>query len=201
VLDVGCGLGATVNWLEENHGLRAVGLDVSPSLLEESRRQSPSAVLTAGRADRLPYADRIFDGLFCECVLSLLDEPGHALDEFRRVLKTEGWLVVADLYARRPEGAPMLKRLSMNSCLKGAMPRREIVGAVENAGFKVALWEDRSDLLKQLAARLVFEYGSMKQFWAIFAPQCSGPELDRSIGMARPGYFLMAARKRNRADE
>ena len=57
------------------------------------------------------------------------------------------------------------------------------------------LWEDHSGLLKELAARIVFEYGSMKKFWASFAPNCAVPELECALGQARPGYYLMTAHK------
>ena len=61
VLDVGCGLGATAAWLEENHGLKALGLDVSPGMLKQGRRNNPQTALLAGRADRLPLKDSRFD--------------------------------------------------------------------------------------------------------------------------------------------
>ncbi|MBU2551883.1 MAG: class I SAM-dependent methyltransferase [Proteobacteria bacterium] len=197
VLDIGCGLGATVNFLRTGHGLKAVGLDASAPLLREGRSAHPAGVLVAGRADRLPFPDASFEAVFCECVLSILDDPGAALAGFQRVLRPGGWLVLTDLCARRPEGAPALSRLPLNSCLRGAGPRTGIVARVESAGFETALWEDHSDLLKHLAARLVFEYGSLRRFWSRFAPRAAETEIECALARARPGYYLMAARKRN----
>ena len=57
VLDVGCGTGATVNWLATEQGLKAMGLDASTGLILEGRSLNPSASLVAGRADRLPTGD------------------------------------------------------------------------------------------------------------------------------------------------
>ena len=200
VLDVGCGIGATAAWLEENHGLEAVGVDLSPAMLAEGRFERPSSVLVSGRAEGLPFKDHSFDLIFCECVLSLLDDRKPALAEFFRVLKPGARLVVADLYARRAEGLGALKRLSINSCLGGARPRDEIIALTEEAGFEPDLWEDHSDLLTQLAAKFVFEYGSREKFWSIFATGCGRSELEYGLLEAKPGYYLMAARKKDQID-
>lgn len=196
VLDVGCGPGATANWLKGNHGLDAVGLDASLTLLREGRCSGSAAFLVAGRAGELPFRSGCFDGLFCECVLSLLEAPGRALVEFKRVLRPGGWLVVTDLYARRPEGVTALWNLPQRSCLQGAGSRAEMLSRIAGAGFEPMLWEDHSGLLRQLAARLVFEFGSMARLQSFFAPGCSGDEWRWAMDSARPGYCLMIARKR-----
>lgn len=196
VVDIGCGLGATVNWLEAEYGLKALGLDASIRLLQDGRSISPLVSLLAGRADRLPFRGDSFAGVLCECVLSLLDDPLQALVEFGRVLRPGGWLMITDLYAPRAGGDSTLKHIPFRSCLKGVRPRREIVGLVEGGGFEPVLWEDHSILLKQLASNLVFEYGSMQEFWSLFAPHCSVSEGVSGHISIRPGYYLMVARKR-----
>jgi hypothetical protein len=115
------------------------------------------------------------------------------------VLKPGGWLIMTDIYARRPQGHIPLKNLPLNSCLKGARSRSEMSGLVQDAGFRPVLWEDHSHLLKQLAARLVFEYGSMREFWSLFAPQCERSSLEEAIRQARPGYYLLISRKGGRS--
>lgn len=199
VLDMGCGRGATVHWLRSVHGLRAVGLDASLPLLSQGRAAGAAGALVAGRAERLPFGGHSFSSVFCECVLSIMDDPGQVLAELSRVLEPAGWLVISDLYARRAQEASALRELDINSCLRGARPRKEMAALVEAAGFEPALWEDHSDLLKNLAAKLVFEYGSMQDFWDQFAPQCSGDQLERGLALARPGYCLLVARKRGTA--
>lgn len=196
VLDMGCGLGATTNFLETTHGLKAVGMDISMRLLHDGKIIHPSASLMAGLAQQLPLREKSVDCVFCECVLSLLDDPGLALSEFARVLKPDGWLVITDLYARRPEGVSTLKHLPLNSCLKGTRSRQEIVRMVEDTGFGLFLWEDHSDLLKQMAAGIVFEFGSMREFWTFFAPDCAVSDLECCLGQVKPGYYLMTARKK-----
>jgi len=201
VLDIGCGLGATVNRLETMYGLKALGLDVSICLLREGRSIHSSSFLMAGLAEQLPLREKSIECVFCECVLSLLDNPERALAEAGQTLKPGGWLVITDVYARRPEGFSILQHLPLNSCLKGARPRREIIRLVEGAGFQLVLWEDHSVLLKHLAAKIVFEFGSMKEFWARFAPDCAVQDLTCGLEQTRPGYYLMTAQKKGGLDE
>ena len=111
VLDVGCGMGASANRLSSGYGLKSLGVDASFSLLRESLDQHPSAILINGRVEALPFRDHVFDGVFCECVLSLLPDPHGALNEFCQVLKPGGRLVITDIYARLPGGALTLRPL------------------------------------------------------------------------------------------
>jgi len=103
--------------------------------------------------------------------------------------------VITDIYARLPEGALKLRPLALNCCLKGIRPRREMLEEIEKAGFQLLFWEDHSRLLKQLAAQIVFAYGSMETFWAAFAPESSMAVLDGALTAARPGYCLLVAQK------
>jgi len=199
-LDAGCGLGATTDRLVSKHGIRTIGLDVPTSLFQEGRSTHSSKTLVGGFADRLPFGREIFDAVFCECVLSLLSDPGRALTEFHRVLRRGGWLVITDIYARAHKGASILKQLPLISCLKGARPRQELVDMVEGVGFQMVLCEDHTRLLKRLAAEIVFAYGSMQKFWTLFVPDGRLSELACGLEQARPGYWLMVGHKKLKAE-
>jgi len=194
-LDVGCGLGATVNRLASEHQIRAFGMDTAASLFREERVAKGQGTLAAALANRLPFGKEEVDAVFCECVLSLLQDPASALEEFHRVLTSDGWLVITDIYARGRQVTPMLNQLPVISCLKGARPKEDMVALTEAAGFQTVLWEDHTLLLKQLAAKIVFAYGSMQGFWSHFVPECSVSGLTCGLEQARPGYCLMMARK------
>ncbi|MEW6265545.1 MAG: DVU_1556 family methyltransferase [Thermodesulfobacteriota bacterium] len=192
VLDAGCGPGATLTLLDREYGLRATGLDPSPRLLDECRASGVEAALISGRAEDLPLADETADGVFCECVLSLIVEPEAALREFARVLKPGGRLVISDLYARNQGVVFAPTRRPGTCCLEGVREREAILASVSSAGFDVIAWEDHSPLLKQLAARLVFEHGSLSAFWETLG---GGRETERLARRTRPGYYLLLARK------
>jgi ubiquinone/menaquinone biosynthesis C-methylase UbiE len=171
VLDVGCGLGATVGRLRSRFGAEAYG--VEPSAMQIGRREGRQTIIQA-TGDCLPFGNARFSAVFCECVLSLFPDPVAGLQEFSRVLDAHGFLAVSDIYAedeRISEGA---------SCAQRAVPFSRTRAMVEDAGFEVLLVEDHSRLLTDLAAKLVFAGEA--------ARECGG-----RCGL---GYFLMIARKK-----
>ena len=196
VLDVGCGVGATVEFLSRERHHAAVGVDTSSLLLREGIERRPNLGLLQGTAENLPFNSGAFSALFCECVLSLLPDPSLVLKEFVRVLNPKGFLILSDVYARMPDEASSLPHLPVRCCIKGAVGMRQIIAWVEESGLSLVLWEDHSPMLKQLAAQLVFSYGSLNAFWAT---TCSGglPEaISESVERARPGYYLMIAQRK-----
>ena len=193
VLDVGCGLGATLRHLDECHGLRPLGLDRDELLLGQARGRGWRGGLLQGDAARLPFAPAGLDGVFMECVLSIVDQPAGVLGECARVLAPGGWLALSDVYYRRPAARPDLGGLDAACCFKGARSREEVTTLVSAAGLTPLLWEDHSDLLKQLAARMAWEHGSRRWYWELMGQ--GGGDAACAVEAARPGYFLLAARK------
>ena len=143
------------------------------------------------RADAmtLPFEAEAFDAVFAECVCSLLPDAASALGGFGRVLGPGGILVVADLYRRTPNQSAILSMADLGGCLAGAMDRNTLIRRLGTAGFDIDLWEDHSDLLKQLAAQMVWAGVSLADWWGghCVSGGCNGGW--------RPGYCLVVARK------
>jgi arsenite methyltransferase len=216
IVDIGCGFGTTLNYLRDRRGFRACGIDISSRMLSEHRRQPVIQAV----ADCLPFGGGVFDGVFCECVLSLLPIPDNALREFHRVLQPGGYLVLSDIYLRNPGQTRSLENQNDNrseksldhaaanahfrlpfdnlsSCLSGAVAKSVRIMQVKNMGFELLLWEDHSGYLKELAARIVWNLGSREGLMKLFFPG-SASICDRDvIQRARPGYFLLIARKQS----
>ena len=165
ILDVGCGAGASVEHLVSRYGFAACGVDSSPTLVAEGIGRNPALLLSVAAAEALPFADESQDGILCECVLSLLEEPRTALLEFLRVLRHGGNLILSDMYNREAASGHMETWLSENGCT-------------------MLLWEDHTPLLKELAARLILAGGSLEGLCC--ATGGAGQ---------RPGYYLLVARK------
>lgn len=194
VLDLGCGIGATVEHLGMRRGLLAIGLDASTPLLREGRERQARLLLLQARGERLPLAANSADAVLAECTLSLMADLDRALAECHRVLRPRGLLAVTDLYVRQPGGAAALHRLPLCSCLSGALPRKELTGRLQAAGFEVLLWEDHTAALKGLAAQLIMAHGSLDSFWRRMVPSgVAAAEIAPAIAAARPGYFLLIA--------
>lgn len=193
VLDVGCGIGTTAVYLRQTHRLQAMGLDLSAQLLGEAAIANPELPLIRGRAEILPIGDSSLAGLTCECVLSLVKDPLNTLREFHRVLAKDGQLILSDIYRRRDIKD---KDLPGNCCLAGAHNRDQLLDWLQQAGFSVQLWQDHSRLLAELAARLVWQHGSMEDFWSQFSADGDGRPMQHAVQAMRPGYCLMIASKK-----
>jgi arsenite methyltransferase len=194
LLDVGCGTGAGVNHLRSQHGIPAVGIDLSTTLLQEGGQAYAGLPLVRGRAEQLPIADDWSGAIFCECMLSLCDDPQYVLQEFRRILHPGGYLILTDLYARLP-GAVAIQG-DRSCCLQGVVARSTIKQRLMAAGFALLLWEDHTDLLKQLAAQIIWEHGSLDAFWIAVAGSNTVALKQSLRGQCqRPGYYLAVARR------
>jgi ubiquinone/menaquinone biosynthesis C-methylase UbiE len=198
VLDVGCGVGATVEFLCRERHCAAFGVDTSSLLLKEGMERNPTLPLLQGTAESLPFRDGSFNALFCECVLSLLPDPASALKEFARVLSPEGFVMLSDVYARMPDEASSLPHLPVRCCIKGAVGMGQIITWVEESGLTVVTWEDHSALLKQLAAQLIFSFGSLNAFWAATCSEGFPDAIEATVRRARPGYYLLIAQRKER---
>jgi arsenite methyltransferase len=152
--------------------------------------------LLQGQGEYLPVADGAIDVILAECSLSVMADVGLALAEFRRVLREDGSIVVSDVYARNPAGIPGLRQLPVACCLRGAESRQKITGRLHAHGFHILLWEDHSDALKQLAARIIMAHSSMAQFWCQTTGGHADPShIQHAIAQSKPGYFLLIAEK------
>ena len=104
VLEMACGDGVYTPWLMELAGRSGgvVGLDVSPQYLALARDQAsdqtsfrPASFVTAS-IERLPFADRTFDAVWCAQSLFSLPEPIDAVTRMARVAKPGGLVAVLE---------------------------------------------------------------------------------------------------------
>jgi SAM-dependent methyltransferase len=188
VLDIGCGIGATVDYLSDE--FHAFGVDVSSKLLHLGRQRFPSRMLLRASGESLPVADQSLDAVLMECSLSVMLDTDCAIRECWRVLKPGGKLAISDLYVRNPAGVENLRRLTFGSCVRGALTKEDLLSRL--GGFDLMLWEDHTQALKAFTAQLIFTYGSFEQFWCSSA--CASPSL--AITQAKPGYCLLIAQRR-----
>ena len=199
VLDLGCGRGATVNYLYERHGIRAVGVDPSQKLIREAKNRYWCADFVPGKGEELPLKSADFDCVLAECTLSLM-ETGSTFKQVSRVLKDNGWFVITDVYARNPDAVNELNGFSVNSCMRGLHDLEKLRGQLVQYGFEIAFLEDCSNLLKELFVRITFAYGSMSAFWNVTAQNCmDGCGFHEALKKCKPGYFILIARKRGAA--
>lgn len=162
-LDVGCGTGRNVVWTQEALGAReALGVDIAFHGLELGRAAGVLPLAQAS-AMSLPFGSDSFDFVLCEDVLQHLPVgTGElaVLQEIRRVLKEEGWILVRansrlgfgqkglkkdhdyqryttkDLAERMSEAGFEIRRLTYANCLPSlyAMMKERLTFASGNHG-------------------------------------------------------------------
>lgn len=182
VADIGCGAGGTLQHLERSGLYSLVGLDQSETLLSEAATRLETARLIQGHAEKTPFRNDTFDALFCECVLSILHDTSAALDEFARVLKDGGYLVLSDVFSKGSQGTA--------GQADGLLSREEILDSLSGRGFTLLLWEAHDRLLREFAVRMIFAGECLPDSWGCGQGR-KGEKTDRS-GIS---YFLLIARK------
>jgi arsenite methyltransferase len=115
VVDVGCGAGidSLVAAKKVTPDGRAIGVDMTPSILEKARRAAQEAGLKKsvefreGYAEALPVEDGWVDVVISNGVLNLMPDKAAALAEMSRVLKPRGRLQIGDILVQKavPESA------------------------------------------------------------------------------------------------
>ena len=168
VLDMGCGLGAAVNFLLKE-GFDAIGVDKSEKLVRQSRGLLGNPPIYAGEA--LPKG-RLYDAVLMECVLSAQPSGGEQrrlLGECRQALKPGGMLMVSDIYDLNESHDELTKHFWQ--------------GLLRGVGFGKLIFEDHTPALRDFAMRLIWRAGSRDAL-----RDCLGRKTPAS-----PGYFILVA--------
>ena len=118
VLDAGCGSGNLTRKLLDS-GYRVQSVDSSPGMLHRAASKCPGADCQLADLDRpLDFPAASFDAVLCSNVLYSLPRPAQTLAEFRRLLKPEGTLILANPKAD----------FSMGKCLSQHWEQQGLVG-------------------------------------------------------------------------
>lgn len=191
ILDAGCGMGATLRHLAQNGRLTVVGVDSSESMITAARSRSGESPLVCAPLERLPFRTERFDGIICECVLSQTAVT-TVLAEFRRVLRTNGMLLVSDLYRRTACRWP-----GADPAPDGELATKEqIETMLKSAGFTIEHWEERTRDLRQLAIQLIMAPGSAGENLSGWGKQgCFLNGTETGMDFKDVGYHLLVARK------
>ncbi|MBQ9014629.1 MAG: class I SAM-dependent methyltransferase [Firmicutes bacterium] len=205
VLDIGCGRGDTVAHLGEDLGMQAEGIDINLAKISEAREAHPGADVKFGDGEFLDsYMSFTFDGILMEGSLSLINMPDEALHEAYCVLKKGGRLIISDFYEKDPEEGQMaavrieadrqsriphregdcedrsLKFVDFR--FEGAFYQQPLIRQLEETGFQVTAFEDRSEDLSGCSPE------DLMQLNKYLKTEAGGRK--RSIG-----YFLLTAVK------
>jgi SAM-dependent methyltransferase len=159
VVDLGSGGGLDVFLAAAQVGPtgRAIGIDMTPEMIELARRNAARANDGKGYAniefhlatiDNLPLADNSADCVISNCVINLAPDKPAVFREIARVLKPGGRLAVSDIALKKmlpPEIGQDL--MAYVGCISGAIMVEDYQRQLIEAGFSnVQVIDSGSDL-------------------------------------------------------
>jgi SAM-dependent methyltransferase len=98
VLDAACGTGRHCAYLAAR-GHQVIGVDASAEMLDRARVRVPGAQFRPGRLEAIPVPDDHVDLVVCALALSHVADLDPVMNEFARVLRPGGHLVISDVPA------------------------------------------------------------------------------------------------------
>lgn len=155
VVDLGSGGGLDVFLAAKKVGPtgKAIGIDMTPEMLDLARRNAAKAQLEnvefhQATIDNLPLPDASVDCVISNCVINLAPDKQAVFDEIVRVLKPGGRLAVSDIALKKtlpPELGNDL--MAYVGCIAGAVPIEQYRSQLLKAGFhEVDIIDTGSDL-------------------------------------------------------
>ena len=144
VVDLGCGGGLDVFLAARKVGPtgKAIGIDMTPDMIERARRNAEQAGLSnvefhLAHIEDLPLAEESVDCVISNCVLNLVPDKPRAFAEIFRVLKPSGRLAVSDMALKRPLPDELVKDFyAYIGCVAGAILIDNYFAGLEAAGFR-----------------------------------------------------------------
>jgi len=215
VLDIGCGLGETMEYLETEYGFECSGIDLSLERIQEGKTRNPGLNIKYGDGEFLDeFSSYSFDGLIMECTLSLINLPDEALHEAYCVLKKGGRLFVSDLYIKNPDPG-FIKALEIEAKRENSRPHEEgqcgtdceedhkkrlvnfrsdgrfliipLIEQLAEIGYHNIAWQDCSLELENYAAEKLMKDGTLEG--------CLCDSALHPKDNFKTGYFMLTAEK------
>jgi arsenite methyltransferase len=120
VLDLGCGAGTDLLIAAQmaGPGGRAIGIDMTASMLERARESArdiglDNVELHEGLIERLPLDDESVDVVISNGVIDLVPDKEAVFDEIDRVLRPGGRLQIADVIIHKEVSEDSRKRIDL----------------------------------------------------------------------------------------
>src|SRR5216684_8486320 len=167
-LDTGCGTGF-LSFELAARGHQVTGVDFAPAMLAEARQKAvtrgASIRFEEADAEQLPFSPGSFDLVISRHLLWTLPHPEAAIDEWIRVLRTGGRLVIVDgQFDSGSAGSPESARMSAEYAtigdqlpFLGGRPREEVEALLKARGLGNVRGDSLLDLVAAQAQRMMEE--------------------------------------------
>lgn len=175
VLDLGSGAGFDIFIAAKKVGPngRAIGVDMTPEMLDKARRninsfrqktQLANVEFRLGEIEHLPVADGSVDVVISNCVINLSADKSQVWREIARVLRPGGKACISDLALKKPLPESIREMvIALVGCIAGAVTIDETVKMAGDAGLESIQWSEKEytvDVMEGCNDRL---YQSVKE--------------------------------------
>lgn len=93
ILDFGSGFGITAEYLSKDNDV--IAIEPSKDMIQIGNKSNPSyQQINGGLEDLKQFTDGTFDCIICHNVLEYVDDRNAILNEFSRILKTDGFISI-----------------------------------------------------------------------------------------------------------
>ena len=134
ILDAGCGTGNLLVLLEKSgKNLGIHGIDISKEMIKIARRKTDNINLKIGLVENMDFKNNFFDYIFSIDAFHHYSDKDIAMNNFYRVLKKNGRLIIVDINFGRFFNVVFQKLEPGNS---GIYTRDEMKNLFEDFSFK-----------------------------------------------------------------
>jgi ubiquinone/menaquinone biosynthesis C-methylase UbiE len=132
VFSIGCGAGKELHTLQRKGALTITAIEPSEFLRSKAKEEAKYADITDGDIEALTFPDGCFDFIYCSHVLHYFKDWTKAISEIRRVLSSNGQLLITLHHAidwglqRQKDNSRLLGFDSENNELGNYLETREI---------------------------------------------------------------------------
>ena len=160
ISDAGCGPSAHIGKYLFDKGIKIIGVDISEKCIELARLNNPEMKFECADISHMPFDDNTFDGLIS--YYSIINTPkifvNKIFAEFRRVLKPDGYLLVA-VKAGTMEGY-IDDLLGIKTKIYSSLfTQEELVAYFSQAGFLLEFFDKRNPYDFEISNERIYAVG------------------------------------------
>ena len=213
VLDLASGRGVSAMAVSRVFHCNVVGVEfgaisVAESLAKATESPSPpTCFFIRGDAERPPIRPGSFDGVFCECSMSLFMDKGEAVVEITRLLRPGGRFGLSDVALSATALPPELDgAIGQLLCLSGALDLQGYLSLLEGAGLEVVQQEDSSAEIVKIMDQMEGKLAALDAWMSLAPPEVRDSDVLDTVprvmttlrGMVESGelgYWMIVAQK------